>query len=626
MRKYLNIDRILLLLTILVGTFLRFYHYGSLPYSFDEFSALSRTYYQTFEDLILKGVVQTDTHPAGIQVFLFYWVKLVGYSEQFVKLPFILAGIVSIYLAYKIADSWFNPTVALLAAMSLAFLQYPITYSEFARPYASGLFFSLLMIWFWYRAFILSDKAKFQDVIAYVLASALCAYNHHFTLFLLGLLWIAGLPLLYKKKWKTYFLSGLAIFILYVPHLKIFFAQLGKGGVEDWLAKPKPVFFLDYLQYIFHFNLLFIVLAGLLIVYSLIWKSNGWRLEMKFRWLLFFIVTITWATAYFYSIYRSALLQYSVLIFTFPLLMILLFSFFKNESSKLKIVLFICFGFLSIYTLIVDRQHYYIMYKSGYREILVQTDSVVKEKGKENIIVLLEQPDHIQKYYLKKLKIDSLDFNTVSEFKSFPDFEDFVSEQTSPYFVLGWNNPQKLEYLSIAQKYYPGVLEHRCYFLSDFYLLARENNNKKVIQEIVYSTKNGEEDIQPRQIANWEEYHKLFEGNLDKLMKHRNNLLEIEIDLAADSICGDNMLVCEFRSGDKLLRWQTAIFKDFQRPGENEFTLFKTLKMPDWKSDAENVTINIYLWNKSHRAFNFKNFQLEVVKGNPLLYGLYEKI
>ena len=81
------------MLIVIVGSVLRFYNFSELPYSFDEFSALFRTRFDNFRDLIYFGVKTTDTHPAGVQVFMYYWVKIFGESEMIVKFPFILFGI-----------------------------------------------------------------------------------------------------------------------------------------------------------------------------------------------------------------------------------------------------------------------------------------------------------------------------------------------------------------------------------------------------------------------------------------------------------------------------------------------------------------------------------------------------
>jgi hypothetical protein len=85
-----------LLLIILSAAILRFWAFPDIPFMHDELSALSRLQLQSFSDLIRYGVVLNDTHPAGVQVFLYYWVKLGGESEWWVKLPFLLSGVASV--------------------------------------------------------------------------------------------------------------------------------------------------------------------------------------------------------------------------------------------------------------------------------------------------------------------------------------------------------------------------------------------------------------------------------------------------------------------------------------------------------------------------------------------------
>ncbi|HRZ76743.1 MAG TPA: hypothetical protein P5248_05210, partial [Bacteroidales bacterium] len=57
-----------------------------LGYSFsnDELSALLRLQTTSFVTLIQQGVVP-DFHPAGVQVFLWIWVRLGGMSEEWVR-------------------------------------------------------------------------------------------------------------------------------------------------------------------------------------------------------------------------------------------------------------------------------------------------------------------------------------------------------------------------------------------------------------------------------------------------------------------------------------------------------------------------------------------------------------
>ena len=127
----------LLSIIILVGGFIRFWNYGDMPFMHDELSALSRLQFDNIFDVIKYGVMLGDTHPAGVQIFLYYWIKLGGTSEIWVKLPFILSGILSIWLVYKIGKLWFSSAVGLFASAMISTTQFFVMYSQIARPYSS---------------------------------------------------------------------------------------------------------------------------------------------------------------------------------------------------------------------------------------------------------------------------------------------------------------------------------------------------------------------------------------------------------------------------------------------------------------------------------------------------------
>ena len=251
----INKDHFYLFLILILAIILRFYKAFEIPYTYDEFSALFRTDFNSFSDLINKGVA-VDAHPAGVQVFLYYWIRLFTSSEFIVKLPFLLMGVGSVYLIYKLALLWYNSSVAIVIAFFMATLAYPLMYSQIARPYISGLFLTLWMVLHW-SVYLFKTTSKFnKHLVIYILASALSAYNHHFSLLFAAIVGMSGLFFISKERFLYYALSGLFIFILYIPHLNIFFQQLsygGVGGTSGWLGAPKGDFLWQYIFYIFNF-------------------------------------------------------------------------------------------------------------------------------------------------------------------------------------------------------------------------------------------------------------------------------------------------------------------------------------------------------------------------------------
>ena len=87
-------NRTILVLIIVVAAVLRFFNYAEIPFTHDEFSALSRLHYDNFSILIREGVMP-DGHPAGVHVFLYYWVRIFGSDEWIAKLPFTIFGLLS---------------------------------------------------------------------------------------------------------------------------------------------------------------------------------------------------------------------------------------------------------------------------------------------------------------------------------------------------------------------------------------------------------------------------------------------------------------------------------------------------------------------------------------------------
>ena len=63
--------------------------WGTLTH--DELSAICRLNYDNFSDLITYGVLR-DYHPAGVQVFMWFWSSVFGTSAVAIRLPFVLMG------------------------------------------------------------------------------------------------------------------------------------------------------------------------------------------------------------------------------------------------------------------------------------------------------------------------------------------------------------------------------------------------------------------------------------------------------------------------------------------------------------------------------------------------------
>ena len=275
---------LILVLILIAGFCLRFWDYWHIPFMFDELSAMGRTTYGNFADLINFGVVERDSHPAGVQVFLYYWVSLVGDSEPLVKLPFLLAGLASIWLSFRIGELWFGKTTAILTAAFVSSLQLFVMYSQIARPYISGLFISLFMVYFWSLYFFKKPNVKY--LIVFALFGALAAYNHYFSLLFATTVGLTGLLFVNRKTILPYMLSGVAILLLYIPHLEIIFAQAEKGTIGGWLGEPGSLFMINFVYWFFHKSWLALGLFVAIMIAGIVFgEKTSNSLPAKKRWV-----------------------------------------------------------------------------------------------------------------------------------------------------------------------------------------------------------------------------------------------------------------------------------------------------------------------------------------------------
>src|SRR5690554_6558995 len=305
----------ILIIILVVSVVLRMFNISEIPFTHDEFSALDRLDFDSFSALINEGV-KIDGHPAGVQVFLCYWSKIFGISEQALKFPFIVFGVLAVYFTYLIGKRWFNETVGLLSAATVATLQYTIMFSQIARPYISGLLFSLMMVYYLTKLIQKPEKNFLLNGILFVVSGALCAYNHHFSLLFAAIVGISGAFFIKREYLLKYSLMGVAIFVLYVPHLEIFFYQLSLGGIDQWLAKPKPDFLIDFIRFIFnHSWILMLTIFGIALGFLITKKAVKINWKMYLLFIIWFL--LPFLIGYFYSVYFSAVLHYSVLIFSF---------------------------------------------------------------------------------------------------------------------------------------------------------------------------------------------------------------------------------------------------------------------------------------------------------------------
>ena len=116
----ITFDQALFLIIALIGVVLFSFKITTAPLTYDEFSVINRSNLDSLTEVYLN-TKSTDVHPPLMLFFLFFWLKIAGSSTLLIKLQFLLAGISSIYLIFKLTKHWFNSTTALLTTAFFCF-------------------------------------------------------------------------------------------------------------------------------------------------------------------------------------------------------------------------------------------------------------------------------------------------------------------------------------------------------------------------------------------------------------------------------------------------------------------------------------------------------------------------
>ena len=624
----------LIILTLLASA-LRLYHLNEVPFTYDELSALSRTHYDSFSELINKGVAG-DGHPAGVQVFLYYWARLVGYEEWLVKLPFIFAGICCVPLIYNIGRKWFGRDAGIVAAALMACLQYPVMYSQIARPYVSGLFLILLLVTIWNRLIV---RVIPRNLFAYALVLALCAYNHYFSLMTAAVIAATGLFIVKPKDRLLYALSLSLAVLLFLPHLQLFLGQLRLKGLS-WISVPTREFIPNYLYYLCNFSIYALIALSLLLlqgVYLMVKRQKHFEFKYRLIALVWFAVPLV--TGYLYSKFRAPVLQYSVLIFSFPFLVLFIASFVKFPRSYLRELQVSGLLIVLVFSLSGER-HYYTRFYHAETEMFAQHIAGYETAYGNKAEAVVNTNSVYLDFYKQKYGTgwNFLTFDSIGDNLA---WRDWLSKSDKQYLIL-CNPPQEWnrQYLAIAKEYFPCVDSVYQGFTTDIFVLKKEEVGvckPSVVPIFTYnldsSYRGDKANLHVFEKGETAIYYSCDDANkYSSLFSYPTNILKIdehvklnlEVEVKVDSLNNDDFLSLEFKAGKNILQERKSLLRSFMPADGAWHKVYITARL--YHSPINTADFILVQFNPaSHNCFKFRNFKLEAVRDNPNLYSLIRK-
>ena len=644
-----------------VGGILRFYNFSELSLTGDEVSSLLKLQVADFSELIRESV-SGDFHPALFQTLLYYWVGFFGISEGTIRIPFIIAGVFSILFAYLVASSWFNKTTGLFVAASIAFLVFPLTHSQIARPYSLGLLFSLMSVWFWTLVLFKPKPYQAWKILAYCLTTAMSMYTHYFSFFLVIVVSLTGLFYLSKDNYKRIVICALVIFILFLPHFNISLAHVTIGGFREggWLGPPNlgGSWFWAYLVNCFNGSV--IVLLGYFSIFFFFLVRNYHKVGVN----RFHLFSLLWFLApfvvgYTYSILRYPVLQQSVLLFSFPYLIILMFSFIENKPwNKLKTTLLVVFLSLGVISTVMVEKFYQTHHFGTLKEVVQDVFHYVDKYGEQNITKTTNVGfAYFFGYYFDKynrhIEFEEYDNGEAKEERYVNQgrdqlrlFSNIIDESDEPYFLYCWSSKHSpLEIPEMIADKYPYLLERSHYFNSESYLFGQRSSSKVIQPEVIYSSNcdfdqqsedwRGDRSTISREIAHSgsssfklsenTDFSLTFSSKIKDIMDYDENVLHASVWAFMQQAQDEAILVISLENDKgEVYVWRGMNFSYFIDQPNTWTKIYHSWRFDHIRSGEDQV--KIYIWNGDRNSFYIDDFSIKVVQGNPIIYGRKQRL
>jgi 4-amino-4-deoxy-L-arabinose transferase-like glycosyltransferase len=168
-----------LVLILLMGAFLRFYRLGNQSLWTDEISGTliaGSNLSEIFSRNLSPDKADIPVEEPPLQYFLMHYSLRLSENEFMARLPSAFFGILSILAIFLVARLFFGNSTALVSSFLLSISFYHILYSQEARGYSAHLLFSLLSLFFIWKA---ANRGGIRNWIGFSVATTLNIYSHY---------------------------------------------------------------------------------------------------------------------------------------------------------------------------------------------------------------------------------------------------------------------------------------------------------------------------------------------------------------------------------------------------------------------------------------------------------------
>ncbi|MEO6302410.1 MAG: glycosyltransferase family 39 protein [Bacteroidia bacterium] len=450
-------EHILFVIILSACVVLRLIPLFDYQFTLDELSGLDRTRFDSFGELIEKGV-KIDAHPAFVQVLIYYLAHIFGYVNWVIKLPFLVFSFGAIIYAYFFCLRNFSKQVAVISSVIFSFSLIFVFYAPIARMYISGIFFSMALLFYFFEIFFLNNYKK-SNYFLLGLFALFCALNQHINALFAFTVYASGLFFLNKTNYKAYLITIVIIIIAYLPHLRITLYQLSIGGIGyeqgGWLARPDVLAILGFFKILLGTGKTYLVFLCLIFICFVLNKKV---VINKKQIYLLVIFLVNYLVVYLYSVFNAPIFQNSVMLFSGVAIVVFISSLMDVKIKwAFNVVVLVIAGVL-LFKTYYKKDYYHQCVKTVFEYQFERTQELKRMLGDKHVYAVFFDADDIMKdVYHKRYGSFEYKGSADSVAISVKYFSEFVSILKTDYLVLASSYPIQQ---AIAAEYYPYLIEN----------------------------------------------------------------------------------------------------------------------------------------------------------------------
>ena len=364
--------------------------------------------------------------------------------------------------------------------------------------------------------------------------------------------------------------------------------------------------------------MLFMFAVGIIILLPIILSKRDKR-NNPLRWAGIAWFVIIFGLAFGYSLLREPILQRSTLIFSYPFLIIVAFSLFKNRTlSPWQTALVVAvILFVGCTSLIMTRRHYDLMYHQGFDQIAVEIQKDRSQFGDQIQFATRTEIGEAAEFYQAKTDVGNrIVFNRYSNLGEFNQW--LGDHKETSMLGFGWTDYVNPAWEVTAVGNYPYLIEQKDWFTSRYLTLSKTPTENS--QYLLHTL-----DDEPYPYAEGQEWGRASTFSCDSLPEDVE-ALGIVAHIHNETEISNCMVVIEIHDAesDSLLFWHSTLPEDGHfAAGDNAIAnaiIFDNGLSPKGK------TVKTYLWNQGMKPLVLNKISYYYTCKDPVLTGLYEPL